>query len=260
MLNIDTKKFIDKYRSLGLEVKTGIFSSNGITSRYGIINDKSTLPNLVFVHGAPGYLDEFRNYYRKTIIHHSFRILALERPGFGSSQPGKPITNIAAQASHLGNLLQKTCLQPCYLLGHSYGGPISCKIAADFPKIIRGLLLLAPALDPELELNFWTAHLVKTKLKPLIPLPLQTASNEKLVHASALKEITPFYRKISQPIWYFHGKQDLIVPFANSDYAKREFVNADLTMTSLPFRNHFINLFPPRQILELLCQLATKST
>ena len=46
----------------------------------------------------------------------------------------------------LENLIDKTCSEPVFLIGHSYGGSIIALYASRHPELVRGLVLIEPYL------------------------------------------------------------------------------------------------------------------
>jgi pimeloyl-ACP methyl ester carboxylesterase len=75
-------------------------------------------------------------------------VTALDLPGFGYSPPGRSFSVVAharAVADHLESLEE-----PALLIGNSLGGLITMKVASEFPGLVEGLVLVAPATAPSL--------------------------------------------------------------------------------------------------------------
>jgi pimeloyl-ACP methyl ester carboxylesterase len=74
------------------------------------------------------------------------RVIAVDLPGFGMSAPhGRPST-IRSNVNALAGFVRTVCDPPVVLVGNSMGGLISILLAARMPELVRGLVLLDPAL------------------------------------------------------------------------------------------------------------------
>jgi pimeloyl-ACP methyl ester carboxylesterase len=90
------------------------------------------------------------------------RVLALDLPGFGRSEPGSRTASVPANVAVLGRFLDEVVGEPAVLVGNSMGGMISILTAGEKPEAVRGLVLLDPAvpggarraLDPLVALTF----------------------------------------------------------------------------------------------------------
>jgi pimeloyl-ACP methyl ester carboxylesterase len=76
----------------------------------------------------------------------SRRVLALDLPGFGESQPVDDGFDLEAVAERIARGLAGRGLRgPIDLVGHSLGGGVAITLAALRPRLIRRLILVAPA-------------------------------------------------------------------------------------------------------------------
>jgi pimeloyl-ACP methyl ester carboxylesterase len=89
------------------------------------------------------------------------RVLALDLPGFGRSEPGDRRATVQANVAVLDRFLREVAGEPVVLVGNSMGGMISLLETAAAPEFVRGLVLLDPAvpgprptLDPLVALMF----------------------------------------------------------------------------------------------------------
>ncbi|MPQ99046.1 alpha/beta fold hydrolase [Modestobacter sp. I12A-02628] len=90
------------------------------------------------------------------------RVLSLDLPGFGRSEPGERQATVHANVAVLDRFLREVAGEPAVLVGNSMGGMISLLEAATAPASrVRGLVLLDPAvpgprrsLDPLVALVF----------------------------------------------------------------------------------------------------------
>jgi pimeloyl-ACP methyl ester carboxylesterase len=74
------------------------------------------------------------------------RVLAIDLPGFGMSEPtGRPAT-IRSNVAVLARFIREVCDRPVVLVGNSMGGLVSILLTARMPPLVHGLVLLDPAL------------------------------------------------------------------------------------------------------------------
>ena len=110
-----------------------------------------TLPSLVFIHGSPGSWFHYMKFMRDADLLKKFRIISFDRPGFGFSNFEKAM-HLQDQCKLLLPVLQQLKNdQPMFLCGHSYGGPVVAKLAADAPGLFKTVVIAAGSLDPAQE-------------------------------------------------------------------------------------------------------------
>lgn len=139
--------------------------------------DKQTL---VFIHGSPGSWEAFKSYLADSLMTNNYRLIAVDRPGFGYSDYRKA-KNLEAQALLINTLLtQLDNNNPYTLIGHSYGGPLITKMAVLDSALYKNLIIVAGALDPLAEKpEKWRKVFKSFPLKYAVPGALKP-SNEEL--------------------------------------------------------------------------------
>lgn len=198
------------------------------------------LPNILFVHGAPGSLDNFHSYLQDTILQQKANLISVDRLGYGYSHFGQSETSITNQANALIDLTKTFENKNTILVGWSYGGPIIVNMAMQQTNF-KHLVLLAPAISPKDEKHFWLGNFAKWKItKWVVPSTFVVAEDEKLAHAKELEKMEKDWQKIKTPITYFHGTKDKLVPYINMDYAKSKLSNDILKCVTIKDGNHFI--------------------
>ena len=116
-------------------------------------------------------------------------VLALDRPGFGRSGPAGAMVSLSDQAAAVLALMPEGG-RPVVLLGHSLGGPIVARVAADHPDRVAGLVLLAASLDPALEAIHPLQYVGAWGLvKPLLPRMLRNANAELMALKPELESL-----------------------------------------------------------------------
>jgi pimeloyl-ACP methyl ester carboxylesterase len=73
------------------------------------------------------------------------RVLALDLPGFGWSDPPPEAWGSVDYAEHVARLLDRVAPGPVALLGHSNGGRVALQLAARQPERVTRLVLVASA-------------------------------------------------------------------------------------------------------------------
>jgi pimeloyl-ACP methyl ester carboxylesterase len=241
------------------------FSAKGVAVRFNTIivnkrhlhyvqTGRDTLPTIVFVHGTPGSWDAFESYLQDSLLLQKFRMISIDRPGFGHSDYGKPL-NLAEQSVIISPLFDYIKNgKPIYLVGHSLGGPMVVKLTADNPSKIAGMVLLAGSNDPSQEApEKWRPVLFKTPLTYFVPGALRPSNEELWYLKTDLVDLKNDFPKITCPVYIVHGLKDNMVPPANIAYDKKMLTNArPIKELIFPDANHFIPWTRFKQIRELL--------
>lgn len=133
---------------------------------------------LIFVHGTPESADNYLSYLVDPPA--GWEVISVDRPGFGSSPAGDAASlTLAGQAAALVPLLVERDGKRPVLVGHSLGGPIVLRLAADRPDAVGGVVVLAGSVDPALERPRW--YNVAGAVPPipwLLPAALRRANEE----------------------------------------------------------------------------------
>src|SRR6476469_6691289 len=110
-------------KSLKPSFRTSQFHDRKV--HYAVLSKSDTLPLLVMVHGAPGAWYGYLNLTDDSLLQQHFKIVAVDRLGYGKSGYGKEELSIEAQALAIIQIIEKenTSNKKVYLLGRSYGAP-----------------------------------------------------------------------------------------------------------------------------------------
>lgn len=194
---------------------------------------------VILVHGTPGSATAWSDYVLSPPP--GTEVLALDRPGFGRSGPAGAMTSLADQAAAVLALMPADG-RPVLLLGHSLGGPIVARVAADHPERVAGLVLLAASLDPALE----TIHPMQYVgawglVKPLLPRMLRNANAELMALKPELEALAQVLPRITAKVVIVHGTKDDLVPVANVPFMQAHLTGARCVKTVLlEGQNHFL--------------------
>lgn len=241
MRNSDTES-AKTFQQKGIAFRTGSITVASNHHVHYVIAGNDSLPTLYFVHGSPGSWDAFEKYMSDSALLKRFRMIGIDRPGFGFSDFGQP-EHLAMQSALISRLFARLDNhKKIFIAGHSLGGPLAVKLAADNPTLFSGLVIISGSIDPdEEEPERWRPVLFETPLTYFVPGAMR-ASNEELWYLkSDLRDLKFDFAKIICPVHFIHGVNDSWVPPANVKYGHRLLVNApSIKQTMIPGANHFI--------------------
>lgn len=214
-------------------------------------------PTLFFVHGSPGSWDAYKNYLKDTLLLQKYRMITIDRPGFGYSDFGKA-ENVETQAEIIMQFI-KTIenKKPIVLIGHSMGGPVIVKMATLNSHLYSHLVVLAGSVDPKAETpEVWRSVIKKTPMRYLIPGSLRPSNDELWWLKEDLIAMKPQLKNIACKVTIIHGTKDELVPYSNVAFMQKEFVNAKkVDVISKEEAGHFIPWEHYDQIRDVLFEL-----
>lgn len=199
-------------------------------------------PILVFIHGSPGSWKQYAKYMYDSALLSKFKIVSIDRPGFGYSDFGKAM-NLREQCNIILPLLQSLkAAQPMYLFGHSMGGPVAVQLAAADPSLFSGLVIASGAIDAAREKKeLWRRVMAKKPLYWLLPGAFGPSNTELLFLKKDLVDLRGEFKKITSRVYFIHGARDHWVPIENVAFGKQMLVNAEqISSDTLPRVGHFV--------------------
>jgi pimeloyl-ACP methyl ester carboxylesterase len=101
-------------------------------------------PTVVLVHGLGGSHLNW-DLLAPLLTGHA-RVLALDLPGFGLSEPGRRLATVHANVAVLDRFVREVAGAPVVLVGNSMGGMISILQASRNPDTVSALVLVDPAI------------------------------------------------------------------------------------------------------------------
>jgi pimeloyl-ACP methyl ester carboxylesterase len=225
--------------------------------RYLLLERDISLPYVVFIHGAPGSLIDYLDFFKDEKLSAQYNLLSIDRLGYGYSDFGQSETSMKKQAAALMEVVHSVCKNnKVIVVGHSYGGPVALMMEARFPRTFKSILLLAPAIDPENEKEIRIAGLGVNPLTSwLVPPALRVAAAEKTTHISELEKLEPLLRNINIPICHMHGTKDSLVPYENVAFSEKHFSDHILEIVTLEKVDHFLPWTHHELIVDKLVQM-----
>ncbi len=246
---------IAKFRSRSITLATRTLHISGHALHYVSVG-ADTMRTIVFVHGSPGSWDVFERYLLDSTLRRRFRMISIDRPGFGYSDYGNAMhlqQGCDVITSFLDSILNG---KPLYLVGHSFGGSIVPILAADRPDMVTGIVVLAGALDPATEpKEAWRKLFLKSPMRYLMPGAMLPSNDELWYFKTDVLGLKDKLARIRCRVYLIHAANDWTVDVSNVDYMKHTFTHAQVTDTIFPDGGHFIPWNHSAYIMKVLREL-----
>lgn len=247
------------FKSRNIPVSLGYYTSHGRTLRHLATGNPDAPVTLLFLHGAPSSMSYFKTYFSNDTLLEKAYMLAVDRPGYGYSGFGDPVTSLHLQAQMIRPLIDSLHRQrhPLIVVGVSYGTSVACRLAMDYPQLVDGLVLIAPSLAPGEEKIYKIAYPIEMPFfKWAIPRMFISANAEKLTHKEELIKMLPHWKEIKVPVMYMQGENDGLLYPSNAAFAKRHLTNASfLSIEMIPHRGHLIMFSEKKKIKTAIIKL-----
>lgn len=198
-------------------------------------------PLILLVHGTPGSWQAFLDYLVDPRLADNYRLIAIDRPGWGESGAGQLEVTLEAQASAVVAVIeaQKTD-QPVFIMGHSLGGTIVARVAVDRPDLIDGVVIVSASVDPEVERPTWYQSMARWRtVQWAVPEDLDWANRELEPLPEELSEMIPLWSAFEGGVTVLHGEKDGLVPVAHANYSQKMAKNAEVRTVIWPDEGHF---------------------
>lgn len=234
------RKAIATFQKKGVELRTYYRKVGSRTIHY-VQTGSDTLPTLVFVHGSPGSWTAFKPYLSDSQLLQQFRMISIDRPGFGYSDFGKA-PDLATQSALLGPVIHSFRNgKPVRLIGHSLAGATVLQLALDYPGIADDLVVISGSIDPAAEKpEHWRGIVLNTPLNLLLPGAFRPSNRELWYLKNDLKQLAPRLPGLHRPVYFIHGRKDTWVPPSNVAFGIRELRGAPVLDTLWLEGGHFV--------------------
>ena len=174
------------------------------------------VPLSIYVHGTPGDAKGWAGYLAD--VPGGGEALAIDRPGFGASEPRRAVRSLADQAAAIAPLLGDEGDPAVVLIGHSLGAPIAAWVATEFPERVAGLALIAGSMAPELERRRWFNY-VAAFFWLVLPRAIRNSNDEVWRFKEQLELLEARLDRVTCPVLIVHGERDGLVPVENADFS-----------------------------------------
>ncbi len=185
-----------------------------------------TLPTLVFIHGSPGSWFHYQKFMLDKDLRKKFRIVSIDRPGFGYSDFGNAL-HLEEQARAIVPILKSLkSAKPMFLCGHSMGGPVVVKLAADNPELFKTIVIVAGAIDVAQEKKeHWRYLMGKPVFRWMLPGAFRPSNTELLYLKKDLIPLQSDFKNIRCKVRFVHGDKDTWVPIENVAFGQKVMIN-----------------------------------
>jgi pimeloyl-ACP methyl ester carboxylesterase len=143
--NRKTHEAEHKYPPLGR-----FLSVNGVRLHY---IERGTGEPLTLIHGNGTLIQDFTINGLVDRLSERYRVIVIERPGFGYSTRPRRLWAPRAQATLFQKALQQLGVDKAIVLGHSWGTMVAVSLALQAPALVRGLVLLSGYYYPTARLD-----------------------------------------------------------------------------------------------------------
>lgn len=249
---------------LGYKVEIKRYTKDGQSIRYLELGNDS-LPLFILIHGAPSSSSYFLRYAKDSTLLSKAKLLMVDRPGYGYSDFGHPQKSVQKQAAALEPILREKRKQHEHIivLGSSYGGTLSARVAMDYPDLLDALVLVQSSVAPGEETTYDISY--PSSYPPMswwVATPLQNANVEKLSHREQLEAMESGWDRIRVPTFILHGQDDGLIFPSNAYFAQERLVNSpEVFLELLPDTGHTIpfrrKAYLVQKMLEII-QVAQK--
>jgi pimeloyl-ACP methyl ester carboxylesterase len=226
--------------NIPLEIKNYPYSSKRII--HYLQTGKETAPTIYFIHGTPGSWNNFESYLKDSALRKSYRLISIDRPGFGYSNFGQS-EPIELQVEMIDKLIRSNGNgQPILLVGHSLGGPIVAALGAKENPSVTTLLIWAGSQSPKLEpKERWRKPLSSSALRWVVPGAFGPSNDELVDFKKYVLQMPEILGKVRAHVYLVHGTKDMFVPFENMAWTEEKLNHAPSVKTiTLKGENHFI--------------------
>lgn len=228
-----------------------VFGRNGLPPISYLASGDPKGQRVIFIHGTPGEATDWMPFLLN--VPAGQHRLAIDRPGFGESGPGRPVVALSEQARAIAALL-KDGQGPAILVGSSYGGPVALRVAADYPEVVSGVLLVGAAADPDREETHPLQRLASLRaIDGLLPRPLSHSNAELLALRRELEVLGDGIGQIRAAVTVLQGVDDTLVPAENAAYiAKRLTGTERKRIVFVEQAGHFLHILSTSLVEQVL--------
>jgi len=247
-------KVIKKLDSLGVQIHFDSLETELGLARYARAGNGNGA-KLILIHGSPGDWSAWVNVFANPEIIRDFDVIAIDRAGYGNTKvpPQEQLMKQAAIPIQIANQIWGD--SSFIVVGHSYGGAVAEKLLIEYPKQIKGGVLVAPTIGPDYQAPKWYNKIAKWAIvNPFLPSMFQSSNIEMLALQEELKRNESRLGDIKSPIIFIHGKKDVLVPYATVNYFQ-EHVKENVKYVILDSMNHFVPWSNPELINNAILEL-----
>jgi pimeloyl-ACP methyl ester carboxylesterase len=207
---------------------------------------------VLLLHGAPADASSWNQLLKRSNEIHAGEIMVVDRIGYGNSTNEDELT-LAGHAKAIAPLLDKADGQKPILVGHSYGGPVALRLAADEPDKVGGLVLIAGACDAYMQDAQWFRRGVDG-IRLIVPKDWERANRELLALTDENRAMEPLLGQVVCPVVIVHGTWDSVCPHDSTvAYLQDRLINAEaIRVISIQRARHNLQLTHIDEVIEAI--------
>ncbi len=221
------------------------------------IAGKDSLPLLVIIHGSPGSWSNYQEYIFDKDLQQKFRIMSIDRPGFGFSDFGEPM-HLKEQCELMLRIIDGYQHgTDIYLAGHSIGGPVVAQMAAMSPGSFKKIVIISGSISPYLEKKEqWRYIMDNPILRRFLPGAFAPSNTEIIWFKKDLFQLEKELPAIRTDVIFIHGALDKWVPIGNVNYGMERMTNAaSIQSDTIRDEGHLVPWRKFDEVKQLLLQL-----
>jgi pimeloyl-ACP methyl ester carboxylesterase len=240
---------------------------NGLlVNYYFYLPDKKNYKTLVFLHGW-GVDSQLWFKIVPELINKNYALYFIDLPGFGQSQDLNTIYAINDYKKIVYEFIEKLNIKKINLIGHSFGGRISLKIASENPDFIEKIVLVGAAgivhNSRKKKIMAIISKFIKPIFMPFFMQPLrkrfylsigseylENIKLSKIFSKVVMEDLSPFFSKIKKQVLIIWGENDKITPLDDGKLMNRIITKSKLVI--LKRAGHFSFLDKPEQFVREL--------
>lgn len=202
-------------------------------------------------------------------------VYTLDLPGFGVAAPPPYAWGVGEYADFLRAFIREKNLEHFYLFGHSFGGQIGIRIAAEHPEGLQGLILAGAAgIRPRPGGKIIVFGFLSKVGKAIFSLPslfifrewarkfvyllsgerdyyhLQSPVMREVFQKVVREDMTDYFPKITVPTFIIWGKKDKMTPVRDAYVMYKGIPGSRLEI--LDDVNHTPHVEAPERVAELV--------
>jgi pimeloyl-ACP methyl ester carboxylesterase len=213
---------------------------------------------ILFIHGSPGDWQAWRFYLDSPQLADFGDRIAVDRPGFGLSEPSHVMPELRQQAQLLAKLLPKN--QQTIVVGHSLGAPIAVWLGLDHPELVCAVVSIAGSLSAERETPRWYNTLASWRVfQPFIPQDMLDSNQEMMPLSQQLQLLAAALPQLKKPIVLLQGQDDALVAPETVGDMEKLLPSALLRINRIANQGHFVIWKKPDVLINALRTMSCPS-
>ncbi len=202
-------------------------------------------PVLVFLHGWIKDINKEKYQDLLTLLSKKYQIVALDLPGFGKTDSPKKAWTVSDYASFVNDFLIKINVNKCILIGHSFGGRITIKLASQKNSKIEKIILIDSAGIERKSLKVKILSTIAKFTPQVVKNKINIGSKDYLAISGLMKQtfknvvnenLEDSLDKIKISTLLIWGQEDHTTPLSHGKIMAQKITNSKLII--VPEANH----------------------